>query len=685
MSDTTTSSGATGTVPPQSAASKLDSMSKEDLIKFVKKQAFTIKGLRSEQSTQQSATPKSNQVDLAEEYSVLKSERDVLFQKFSALTSEKNILEHKYEETLAQLTLSGQEKPNETSDTGAHQEDSLQSLQSQIQRLQKDLSKSENECATLRSKLSSGSSERREDIPEASEQRLRLLELELTDYQTNSKHLAAENTRLKDEIHSSEDRLRENGLDRDALAQQITTLESEKTSLITEQTRLHTQIRDSSVGVDSLRAELDTEKRSSDEVRRELEQMRYQWEEDILNNQKLEIKIHDVQQTCQTDIQDKVDALDRLEQRCSDLEAKLTDSQLISDTVTSEYENYKIRVHGVLKQKSELVSSSQELQDKVLSLETSREQLLHQLEKKETIISNLEGEVSRLRRDLTREEEGRSKSEKASLSRVESLQTSKNEQISRQVDEIHRLHELVDGLKQTEQQMEQSYAYQIQSMQREHQEKMASLQQENLRLQNIIQVEEGEEFPPYGLQERTQGEGMEREVAQLSIKPDSTCHSPTGPARGFYLERLLTNGPEEVTPSPEPQSEHSLSREVATVKRQLRHLNEILRESESNNMLLEQQVKLLKEEVRRLERNTQRGKHLESLEYLKNVVVSFFTSSSSRQAEMLPALQTLLQLGPEEMRSIKSEIEAIAKMKKQAANSASFAWSSYDPTNINIV
>ena len=234
MSDTNASAGATSTISPQSAASKLDSMSKEDLIKFVKKQAFTIKGLRSQQSTEQYASPKLNQVDLAEEYSVLKSERDVLFQKCSSLTSEKNILEHKYEQALAQLTSSEQEKPNETSDTGAHQEDSMQS---QIQRLQKDLSKSENECATLRSKLNSESSERRDDILEASEQKLRLLELELTDYQTNSKLLVEENIRLKDKINSNEDILRENELNRDSLAQQITTLESEKTSLIEKKKR----------------------------------------------------------------------------------------------------------------------------------------------------------------------------------------------------------------------------------------------------------------------------------------------------------------------------------------------------------------------------------------------------------------------------------------------------------------
>ncbi|KAI6660038.1 GRIP and coiled-coil domain-containing protein 2 isoform X2 [Oopsacas minuta] len=680
MSNTEVSPGSANSASPQSATSKLDTLSREDLIKFVKKQAVTIKSLRNKDSIEQATTSKSSQLDLSEEYSVLKSEKDVLFQKFSALSSEKNTLDMKYEQSLSKLALLEQEQSDTTGDV-TNQEINLHS---QIKRLQLDLSKSENENISLKSKLKEESNECKEDKLEASEQKLRLLDLELADYQTNSKLLAEENTRIKDKLRSSENKIKEDISDREAMLKQITNLESGKNGLITEQSNLHTQIREYTTGAETLRAELDKEKKSLEEVRGEMEQMRYNWEEDKLHNQELEIKIHKIEQSYQIKLQDQVDAIEKLEQNCSDLESKLIESQIVCDTSVSEYENYKIRVHGVLKQKSELVSSSQQLKDKILSLETDRTELYSQLEKKDKLISTLEGEVATLRRDLTLEEEGRSISEKASLSRVESLQTSKNEQINRQLDEIHNLHEQLDNLKLTEQQMEQSYAYQLQSMQRDHQEKMTSLQQENLRLQNIIHVDEGELLPPCGLQERTQGEGMEREVIQLSSKPDSTAQSPTGSGRGFYLERLLTTGPEEVLTTPEPVVGQSLLQEVTTSKRQLRHLNEILHESESSNMLLEQQVKLLKEEIRRLERNTERGKHLESLEYLKNVVVSFF-SSSSNQADMLPALRTVLQLGPEEIASIKSEITAVARMKKLAANSASFAWSSYDATNINIV
>ena len=671
--------------PSQSASSKLESLTREDLIKFVKKQAVTIKSLRNKDtSMEQPLAP--NQLELAEEYSVLKSERDVLFQKFSALSSERNSLETKYGQALAQLRAQEDSKqPVLSPDTGTEQEATTQSLHSQIQLLQQELSRSENECISLKSKLS-GEAPSLTSSVEASEQKLKLLDLELADYQSNSKQLAEENTRLRDKLRGSEVALRGSVADRETVLQQARELESDKASLETERESLRAQIGEERAESERLKSELDGEKGSLDGVRVEMEEMRCKWEEDKLHGQELEARVHRIEEKSQTRVQEQVDALDKLEQIRSGLEAELKESKVAYNASVSEYDNYKIRVHGVLKQKSELVSASQQLQERILSLETANTEHLSLLERKEKQVLSLEGEICKLRGELKLEEEGRFKSERASLSRVESLQMSKNEQISKQVDEIHRLHELVEALKLTEQQMEQSYTRQMQGMQREHQDKMVSLQQENLRLQNIIQVEEVGDLPPCGSQERTQGEGMERELLQLSMKPESSPHSPTGSGRGFYLGRLLTNGPEEPVSSPEPTVDlaDSLAQEVSAGKRQLRHLSEILRESEGSNMLLEQQVKLLKEEIRRLERNTARGKHLESLEYLKNVVVRFF-SSSACQAEMLPALQTLLQLGPEEVEAIKSEIASVARVKKSAADSASFAWSSYDPTNINIV
>ncbi len=55
--------------------------------------------------------------------------------------------------------------------------------------------------------------------------------------------------------------------------------------------------------------------------------------------------------------------------------------------------------------------------------------------------------------------------------------------------------------------------------------------------------------------------------------------------------------------------------------RRLEHTNELLNESEATNARLVEQTKLLKEEIRRLERNTEREQHIANCEYLKNVIM----------------------------------------------------------------
>jgi hypothetical protein len=46
-----------------------------------------------------------------------------------------------------------------------------------------------------------------------------------------------------------------------------------------------------------------------------------------------------------------------------------------------------------------------------------------------------------------------------------------------------------------------------------------------------------------------------------------------------------------------------------------------MNESEADVMRLTEQVKILKDEIRRLERNTQREKETQNLEYLKNILM----------------------------------------------------------------
>ena len=58
---------------------------------------------------------------------------------------------------------------------------------------------------------------------------------------------------------------------------------------------------------------------------------------------------------------------------------------------------------------------------------------------------------------------------------------------------------------------------------------------------------------------------------------------------------------------------------------------------------------LLKSEVRRLERNQEREKSAANLEYLKNVLLQFILlKPGSERARLLPVVDTMLQLSPEE-------------------------------------
>ena len=68
-------------------------------------------------------------------------------------------------------------------------------------------------------------------------------------------------------------------------------------------------------------------------------------------------------------------------------------------------------------------------------------------------------------------------------------------------------------------------------------------------------------------------------------------------------------------------SEAQLRKELAKAMKTIRGLNELLRDSEEATVRLGEQAKLLKEEIRRLERNKEREEGVSNMEYLKNVVL----------------------------------------------------------------
>ena len=70
-----------------------------------------------------------------------------------------------------------------------------------------------------------------------------------------------------------------------------------------------------------------------------------------------------------------------------------------------------------------------------------------------------------------------------------------------------------------------------------------------------------------------------------------------------------------------------------------------MRESEATNARFSEQTGLLKNEIRRLEKNQERKENIHNLEYLKNVVFKFITlQPGTEKTGLIPVLETMLQV-----------------------------------------
>ena len=98
----------------------------------------------------------------------------------------------------------------------------------------------------------------------------------------------------------------------------------------------------------------------------------------------------------------------------------------------------------------------------------------------------------------------------------------------------------------------------------------------------------------------------------MTADPDA----PLPPSSALPPSTYSSNG----TPG-EVLQPHQLRRELVKAKKTIRDLTELLRESEEAGVRLGEQAKLLKEEIRRLERNREREEGVSNMEYLKNVVL----------------------------------------------------------------
>jgi hypothetical protein len=107
--------------------------------------------------------------------------------------------------------------------------------------------------------------------------------------------------------------------------------------------------------------------------------------------------------------------------------------------------------------------------------------------------------------------------------------------------------------------------------------------------------------------------------------------------------------------------------------RQVAHLAALLSEAEDQNGRLEKLTEVLKEEIRTYQRSEERHKHIENLEYVKNVILKFLTLTGAQEkARLIPVLRTILRLKQEEV----EQVEQLVRVE-EAGGREGEGWGGY--------
>ncbi|XP_078078108.1 GRIP and coiled-coil domain-containing protein 2 isoform X2 [Mustelus asterias] len=380
-------------------------------------------------------------------------------------------------------------------------------------------------------------------------------------------------------------------------------------------------------------------------------------------------------------------------QKIAALQEECNIAKAEQNATTVDFESYKVRVHNVLKQQKSRSAAQSEhelTQQEKEHLQKVVDQLKAKLQETQCNLQVNVGELQalQLEHDMLLERHNKILQETVSKEAEirEKLCCVQSENVLLKSEHA----QIVSQMTAQNEAAHQSFRDQVQHLQEDHRKTVEMLQKQLAKMEAQIfqlQAENNLANPPslepsgkilrdrrnldtsvldINSIDRGEGEGMEMTETESVSSTNTQVAS---------LEQLLTS-PETMLDVPQWQPEptkEEIIQKLSTATKSIEHLNGLLRETEATNAILTEQITLLKSEVRRLERNQEREKSIANLEYLKNVMLKFiFLNAGSERQSLLPVIDTMLQLSPEE----KSKLAAIAQGEVESTSRSS-AWVSY--------
>ena len=341
------------------------------------------------------------------------------------------------------------------------------------------------------------------------------------------------------------------------------------------------------------------------------------------------------------------------------------------EDLRAEFAGYKIRAQGVLRQsQTKDFSKEQELQEEVITLQKS-------FENSKDVNIKLSSELESLKKNLNDVKEdkfclqGRCKDLLESLERQSDEVLEETRKRNQQHDESIKAYQLqIDTLntfyKKKIQEMEEVNAAKIAELKtRINQLEKASTNPQvpvsaaSIYEQNIFQQKIEEQKMSLALMDREEAEGSEDQSSQSSTFLFQNRRKISKGRELMPLDELLNSSFDDNCNEvqEETNSNFSLPSELleqtklklSKEENRVQHLTTLLADSEKDLARMQQMNDMLKEEVRRQQRNFDREEHIQNSEYLKNIVIKFITlNNGDEKQRLIPVINTILKLSSEE-------------------------------------
>ncbi|XP_025318517.2 GRIP and coiled-coil domain-containing protein 2 isoform X1 [Canis lupus dingo] len=553
----------------------------------------------------------------------------------------------------------------------------LEELQLQLQKEKKQLQKTMQELELVRKDA----------------QQTTLMNMEIADYERLMKELNQNLANKNSKIEDLEQEIKIQKQKQETLQEEMTSLQSSVQQYEEKNTKIkQLLVKTKKELADSKQAETDHLILQAS-LKGELEASQQQVEVYKIQLAEITSEKHKVHEHLKTSADQHQRTLSAYQQKVTALQEECHAAKAEQAAITSEFESYKVRVHNVLKQQKNKSVSQTETEGAKQERE-HLEMLIDQLKiKLQDTQNNLQISVSELQ-TLQSEHDTLLERHNKMLQETVSKEAELREKLCSIQSENMTLKsehaQTVSQLTSQNEVLHSRFRDQVRHLQEEHRKTMETLQQQlskveaqlfQLKSEPATRSPAASHQPLKNLRERrstdlplldmyavTREEGEGMETTDTESVSSSGTHTQS-------LEQLL-NSPETKLEPPLWHAEltkEELVQKLSSTTKSADHLNGLLRETEATNAILMEQIKLLKNEIRRLERNQEREKSVANLEYLKNVLLQFiFLKPGSEKERLLPVIDTMLQLSPEE----KGKLAAIAQGEEEHASRSS-GWASY--------